>query len=773
MRYVSKFIFCAEFYVGERAANTKTRKERFFRFNLSGKYAREAFSWWVAYLIKWNPMKIKLLVIISLCCIFFDASAQSGSAIKVTVSAANGTYVVSTPLLKGAFIGRIGARLHGLKYLNGKDGIGPYRMISFAWEQDLSYTGSIRWYSNSPVIIFSWTVPDGSGGQRPVKFPQFTGIPRLPYHFSYHNHIFPLPEFYLEETSTPWLLFNEDLDACVISPASDFMVSLMTNDDSTTLTSGLNPEVKNLPAGFTHSTIMVLDRGIRRSWDDWGNALRSLYKKKRPENDCDPLLKYYGFWTDNGSDYYYSYDTTMGYQGTLLAVGAYYKKRSIPLGYMQLDSWWYEKSRYNVYGRLGKDKKIQNLPSGLWNRSGGLLEYKADPFLFPHGLDSFHRALGLPLVTHNRWIDSTSPYHKRYKMSGISAVDTAFWLHIMRYLKQSGVAVYEQDWMNYMYRLNPAMISDVSIGNAFTDGMAKAAKKYGIDIQYCMALPRYYMQAVKYDNVTTIRPSGDRFKPERWKNFIFASQLAYEMGIWPWCDVFKSNETANMIVSVLSAGAVGTGDAIGTEDKANILKACRGDGVLVKPDVPLLPMDLDYLHMAKGSRDPHLAYTYTRHQNIVTGYVFAYADAATTDCGFAFFPAEIGIQGKSVVYNPQNHRLWPLRSGGVFHDSLPAVNYAYYIVAPLVNGIAFFGDRGKIAATGKKRIAQLVKTENGLKIKVLFGKGDEAVTLQGYAPRNVVADKGIIKRDSTTGLFDLVLPAPSAANSVTVTLNSE
>jgi hypothetical protein len=719
-------------------------------------------------------MKIKLLGIISLCCVFFEASAQSGSRIKVTVNPTNGVYAISTPLLQGEFRGTIGQRLREVKYQNGEDGIGSYRMVSFAWKQGLNYRGHIRWYSSSPVIIFSWTVPDGSAGHTPVKFPQFTVIPQLPYHFSYHNHIFPLPEFYLEETSTPWLLFNKNLGACIISPASDFMVSLMTNDDSTTLTSGLNPEVKNLPAGFTHSTIMVLDRGIRRSWDDWGGALRLLYKKKRPANDCDPLLKYYGFWTDNGSDYYYNYDTTKGYAGTLLAVRAYYKKRGIPLGYMQLDSWWYEKSRYNVYGRLGKDKKIQDLPSGLWNRSGGLLEYKADPFLFPHGLDSFQKALGLPLATHNRWIDSTSPYHERYRISGISAVDTAFWLHIMHYLKQSGVAVYEQDWMNYMYRLNPEMIGDVSIGNAFTDGMAKAAKRYGIDIQYCMALPRYYMQALKYDNVTMIRPSGDRFKPERWKDFIFASQLAYQMGIWPWCDVFKSKEKGNMIVSVLSAGAVGTGDSIGTEDKANILRACRKDGVLVKPDVPLLPMDQDYLQMAEGSHGPHLAYTYTRHENILTGYVFAYAGAVTTGRQFRFFSREIGIYGKSVIYNPQNQKIWLLKPGEAFDDRLPASNYVYYIVAPVTtSGIAFFGDAGKIAATGKKRIPQLMETENGLKIKVLFGKGDDAITLQGYSSHAVAADKGMIKWNFVTGLFDLVLRAPSTGNSVTVNLQSK
>ena len=705
---------------------------------------------------------------LALCC-----RAQSRQPIQVSVDSATGVYTVRSMSPAMTFSGTTGSALHQVTRSRGTDAVGAFRQLSFLWNDTLSYAGSIRWYDSRPVVLFSLTLPEGSRGHSPEKFPRFTRIPELPYHFSYHNHIFALPEFYLEETSTPWMLFDKQRDACVISPASDFIVSLMTHEDSTVVASGLNPEVKDLQAGFTHCTIMVTGRGIGSTWDEWGKAMRQMYHRRRPANDHGPILKYYGYWTDNGADYYYHYDTTRGYAGTLLEVARYYKAHDIPLGYMQLDSWWYEKTRYNVYGRLGKDKKIEDLPAGLWNRSGGLLRYQADPSLFPKGLKAFRQALGVPLVTHNRWMDSTSPYHQKYRISGLSAVDPAFWHEIMAYLKNSGVAVYEQDWMNYMYRLNPEMISDLRVGSAFTDGMAYAAMDNGIDLQYCMALPRYYMQGLRYDNLTTIRPSGDRFKPERWKDFIYTSRFAYEMGIWPWCDVFKSRETGNMTVAVLSAGAVGTGDSIGTESRANILKAARTDGVLVKPDAPLVPMDGDYIRMAQHVHSPHLAYTYTRHHDLVTGYVFVYRDTTTATGLFSFRPSETGVKGTAVVYDPGRGALSVVKPGGSFRGDLSEDPYRYYVVAPLTpTGIAFLGDENKIARTGKKRVRRLSVEGDQLYVELLFAPGEKSVTLQGYCTSDVTSDVGRIRRGSATSLFTLEVPAPAHGNTVSVHLRA-
>src|SRR5665647_46260 len=721
-------------------------------------------------------MKIKITLLLSIVftALNFSVSARPKDDLTVNVNAKTGNYVVKSISLNWTFSGTIGQRLNDLKSINGSDAIGAYKSISFKWKSNNDYVGTIRWYANSPVVIFSLATPKGAANQSLEAFPHFTTIPGSLYHFSYHDVDFSTPEFTLNETSTPWLLFDENKNSCVISPASDFIVAKLSGDGNTNISSGLNSEVQQLPVGFKHSTIMVFDKGIHNTWDVWGGALRSLYHRQRPANDADKVLKYFGYWTDNGADYYYNYDTTKGYANTLLALKQHYHQEGIPLGYMQLDSWWYEKSIIDPQGRPDADHKNPHLPSGPWNRYGGLLEYRADPFLFPEGLAAFQQKLGLPLVTHNRWVDPSSPYQKKYKISRYAAVDPAYWKDIMGYIKRSGVICYEQDWLNQIYMQSPKMSSDLSVGNAFTDGMANAAKAEALDMQYCMAMPRHFLQGVKYNNLTTIRTSGDRFEPKKWMPFIFTSQLGYEMGIWSWCDVFKSPEKGNMIVSNLSAGPVGTGDAIGKEDKANIMMTCRNDGVLIKPDVPLLPVDDDYVQMARMDQKPVLAYTFTKHSGITTSYVFAFATAKTTSMQVNFKPADIGMKSDVVVYDPLNNRLQTVRANESFKDILPEDKYTYYIIAPVTkSGIAFLGDAGKITATGKKRIAEIISSVKNLQVKVLFAKGESAITLHGFAEHAVTADKGKIGYDGATHLFSLVLPAPAKGNSVNVNLKTK
>ena len=60
-----------------------------------------------------------------------------------------------------------------------------------------------------------------------------------------------------------------------------------------------------------------------------------------------------------------------------------------------------------------------------------------------------------------------------------------------------------------------------------------------------------------------------------------------------------STETDNLLLSTLSAGILGVGDAIGAESKTNLFQTIRGDGVIVKPDVPIVPVDTMYVQDAQ------------------------------------------------------------------------------------------------------------------------------------------------------------------------------
>ena len=150
----------------------------------------------------------------------------------------------------------------------------------------------------------------------------------------------------------------------------------------------------------------MVQNGINRTFETWGNALTGLSGKVRPANDAAVELNKLGYWTDNGATYYYSYVTaTRGYPATLLAVRDEFASKGLLLGYMQLDSWWYPKGSANTW------------KGDASNNRGGINQYIAAPELFTNGFVSFKQQLGMPLVVHSRWIDPASPYNSQYLMS--------------------------------------------------------------------------------------------------------------------------------------------------------------------------------------------------------------------------------------------------------------------------------------------------------------------------------------------------------------------
>lgn len=694
---------------------------------------------------------------------------QSSGGVRIELDDESGHYAIASTRLDWKFAGELGAPAVSETTHNGLDNIGAYHEINFSWQTNQSLRGSIRLYDDSPVVLFRLTT-EKAVQELPVRFPDFKSIPESLHQFSFADRVFAPPRFDLETNGTPWMLFDDAANAVVISAADQFMITTMAGDGVHEMANALNPGVCDLPAGFSYSTVIVFGSGIHATWSTWGKTLLALSSKTRPANDADIGLRYLGYWTDNEAHYYYNYNTNLGYAGTLEKLTEHYRAEKIPIRYLQLDSWWYYKSFTGPDGKKGHAKNSR-LPEGEWNRYGGLMKYEEVPVVLPNGLAGLHKNTELPLITHNRWVDPTSPYHKQYRISGIAAVDQNWWNNIIGCIAAGGVVCYEQDWLNCIYELSPKLQTDPGLGDAFTDGMARAAKADGLSLQYCMALPRFFLQGSRYDNLTTIRTSDDRFKRDRWDHFLFTSQLADATGIWPWTDVFMSSETNNLLISVLSAGMVGTGDEIGKENKGNLLHAARPDGVLVKPDEPLLPLDEVYVAQARGQKMPMVAWTYSGHGSLRNAYVFAY-NRKNNESGAGFAPADLGLRGEICVYDDRADKAMFQSADKRVLIPLKGMETAYYQLAPVgKSGIAFFGDREKFVSCGRQRIAALVDRANELDVTVTFAAGEKSVRLFGFArmkPR-AVATEGSLENlhcDTETGRFEVtVMPSKAVSES--------
>ena len=717
-------------------------------------------------------MKLRFCILVLFVAVFqphlFAGAIQikSAAGVAVWLDEGSGVYAISYKPTNWTFAGQTKQSSVTATTNKGSDSIGSYTEIS--WGDGPSLTDSIRLYDARPVVLM--TMADSAATEKwPANFPDFTIFPKL-HHFSFFETHFAPPKFDLEKNGTPWLLFDDSANAALISPADHFLIASMNGDGVHEIGSGLNPQVHDLPANFSHGTLIAFGGGIHTTWQTWSAAFLALQGVARPNNEVDTGLRYLGYWTDNGATYYYNYDTNSGYAGTLENLVSRYHHEGIPIRYLQLDSWWYEKTLTGLDGSQGKTKNPR-LPKGDWNCYGGLLEYHADPAVLPDGLGGFKNKVNLPLITHNRWIDPASPYRKKYQVSGVAGVDPKYWDEIMSYIASSGVACYEQDWINEIYAHSPELQSTPGVADAFADNMARAAQENHLSLQYCMSTPRFFLQGSHYPNLTTIRTSDDHFIRARWDDFLFVSQLARAAGIWPWADVFMSTEQNNLLISVLSAGMVGVGDPIGRENKENLLRATRPDGVLVKPDESLLPLDDVYVAQANGKKNPMVAWTYTDHGPLRTAYVFAYVRKKENSVA-SFKPAVLGLSGKVVVLNARTGAASFQSARKNVPITFGADGTAYYEVTPVgKSDIAFFGDEGKYVSNGQQRIAGLVDANDKLTATITFAAGEKSITVFGYTkdkPRasTSLGSVGDLSYDKNTGRFSVeVMPAAEVSNS--------
>jgi len=664
--------------------------------------------------------------------------------IAVTVDP-GGSYSVTVPDLAWSFSGSIGAPLNNLQAGTGADGLGGYSEISFDFQSDVPRHASIRSYLEHQEVLFTVSYPT-SGTANTFAFPNFTQCPRNLDHLTFSGTFAP-PSFWAYANDSPWIFFDSSGKSFILSPAANFMTASTAWGANGELSSGISADIPALPRGFEHRTLLVVEQGINRAFDTWGQALTALSGKTRPANDADVSLNKIGYWTDNGATYYYHMADSMSYEQTLGAVKDDFDRAGIPLGSMQLDSWFYPKGS-----------------GAAWDNNGaGIYRYEAAAPPFLSGLSRFQQNLGVPLITHARWIDASSPYHTLYRMSGNVVTDPAYWETVAGYLANSGVTTFEQDWLNDKAQTD----FNLADGDAFLDNMAASMGRRNLTMQYCMASARHFLQSSKYSNLTTIRTSGDHLQRDRWTDFLYASRLASALGAWPFTDNLMSAETSQLLLATLSAGPVGIADQIGSINGANLLHAVRRDGVIVKPDVPLTPADASYSNMAHSTDAPQVAFTWSDFGALRTNYVFAFTQGTNAQAKFS--PADFGMNGPVYVYDY-------FAGAGQLVDSSDAIqkpisgDVLYLVLAPVgPSGIAIVGDTDQFVTMGKKRVSTL--TDDGAAhLAVTFADGETSRVITGYSPvaPSVLAGEGSaigpVTYDQSTHLFRVPVMAGTSRN---------
>lgn len=658
-----------------------------------------------------NLRLARLVALCALCSAILYAPAALARSLAVenaTLEATfddSGAYRVDCRETGCSLEGKLASPPQSITRRSGVDRLGAWREVDARTQGEIA---AIRVYVDEPVALFR--DERTASGRNSGVFPSFRELPPGLKKFSYSVSTFARYEFGGLGAQGPWVLFDQARNTMVMAPADHFLVADMTDGPGAADAGGIDPEISKLPEGLEHATLLVVGDGIRATLDEWGHALQVLNGKKPVSDEADTVLSQLGYWTDNGAAYYYKFVPRLGYEGTLLAVRDAYKKLGVPIGYLQLDSWWYPKEKGNSLAAMAVN---------------GETVYRANPKIFPHGLAAFHLKMGLPFAVHARWVAASSPYRREYRMSRNVVLSPAFWNETAEYLRAGGVEVYEQDWLNDNAR--PA--SNLSDPQQFLGNMASAMAKEGIAIQYCMPLPGYFLASTRYQSLETIRVSDDRFQPSRWNEFLYGSVLAHAVGLWPWSDVFMSRELPELILSTLSAGPVGVGDALGQIDAQNLRRAMRADSVLLKPDVPIQPLDATFISDAENPNGPMVAATHSGKEVEVFAYPRAERDRQVT-----VSLKELGISGAAYEWDWVRRKGMRIPAGGSF-PMIFQNGWAYSVITPVGrDGIGLLGDTSKIVPLSRERLVA-VSHSASTRVAIKFAAGEDAVTIAGYAAK--------------------------------------
>jgi hypothetical protein len=288
-----------------------------------------------------------------------------------------------------------------------------------------------------------------------------------------------------------------------------------------------------------------------------------------------------------------------------------------------------------------------------------------------------------------------------------------------------------------------------------------------------MGSPRHLLQSSRYSNATTARVSFDVFTPDRWTHFLYTSRFASSVGIWPFADVFRSSELDNLLLATLSAGPVGIGDPIGRINGQNLLLAVRKDGVIVKPDVPLTPIDSSYLNLAAKVDAPQINATYSDFGALRTYYIVAYKAGSNVEAQFRL--ADLGVGNPVYLYDyysSTGHVIGP-------NDLISAPVLAgtrYWIAAPLgPSGIAILGDTAQFVSMGKKRIPK-ISDDGTIELTVAFAEGETSRVIEGYSasrPEVSANDDGAadLAYDHARHLFKVTV-SPGSEHTATVVIRN-
>ena len=414
----------------------------------------------------------------------------------------------------------------------------------------------------------------------------------------------------------------------------------------------------------------------------------------------------------------------------------------VPVHAVELDSWFYP----HATTRPLNAPEVDVPPTGLvtW-------EPRSDAL--PHGMQGLRSRLGgPPLILHLRHFSNMSPYFQRMEVwrdtEQAHPVDPHFYDKLFAQAEGWGAIQVEHDWLSSCYLGVRGLRAVPGRATAWQQGVDAAAADRALSLLWCMATPADFCETVGLDRITAIRTSGDyRYflgNASLWCWFLYGNAFARALGLWPFKDVFLSSRDGEgldgdphaeleALLASLSAGPVGIGDRVGRTDRSLVMRTCRADGVLVKPDAPLAPLERCFAQHAHLSATPLVGETYSDHP--AGRFFYLVAIHASREPEPQRFEVSLGeLPGLDptedwIAYDwPRRHRRAGSGRRSAPVPALPRQSGRFTCSRrDCPGGIAVLGDPDCYASVGDRRIFGVRRTEDGASLDVLGAEGESVM----------------------------------------------
>ena len=340
-----------------------------------------------------------------------------------------------------------------------------------------------------------------------------------------------------------------------------------------------------------------------------------------------------------------------------------------------------------------------------------------------------------------------------------------FWEYIMRNASGWGLVTLKQDHMDEQVLLMNSTLQQVDVVRNWLLQQGRACADHGISIMYCMDYPNFFMESLEIGATATHSRASNDYVPDdanrNWEVGV-TSMLLWSIGLYPYKDTFYSDTEevvlhpdakfynftepypiTHAVVSVLSAGPIAPSDGIGGANYSLIIRTCRVDGMILKPDRPAVTIDRYWIAKTFGTE-------------FISGEVGPKGEVWTTYSQLSALPSEtwhyiIGINlfedfqalpsdlllpsaGNLVAFSYNSTTLGTIQNLTLFSAQQPLLipkghnygDFTMWTIAPEIYPSApiLLGEVGKVLPLSTKRFSSVIAFPAELIVNIIGAPGE-------------------------------------------------